>query len=201
MEAAELRCYEVTPGIDLAKLKRQYRFITMRGEELAIRVTIYNDDRSKKTLLMTHGYCMASVYFAKLLPALAEHYRIVMFDNLGWGLNSRTMEVGDALESAAKAEEYLVEWWHSLITELGDDLPPKFYLSGHSAGGAMSMLYAIHHPERIEGLFLQSPACIEDLTDQVYDPYTVRLSDAEDVCPSRAEADKMIASFANNAHI
>jgi pimeloyl-ACP methyl ester carboxylesterase len=83
----------------------------MNGQSLAIRTIIYNDDPSKKTLLMAHGYCMASVYFSRILPALAEHYRIVLFDNLGWGLNSRTDEVGDALESPEKAEKYIVEWW------------------------------------------------------------------------------------------
>ena len=93
------------------KLERRYTFIEMEGQTLAVRTIIYNNDRSKKTLLMTHGYCMASVYFSRILPALAEHYRIVMFDNLGWGLNSRTDAVGDALESPEKAEKYTVEWW------------------------------------------------------------------------------------------
>jgi len=53
---------------------------------------------------MTHGYLMASVFFARLLPALGKHYRIVMFDNLGFGLNQRTDDVGDALENPEKAE-------------------------------------------------------------------------------------------------
>jgi pimeloyl-ACP methyl ester carboxylesterase len=203
LEAAELACYAATPGIDLTRLERKYTFIEMNGQTLAVRTIIYNDDRTKKTLLMTHGYCMASVYYSRILPALAEHYRIVMFDNLGWGLNSRTDEVGDALESPEKAEAYTVEWWRKFIEALGDELPPKFYLSGHSAGGAMCMMYASAHPERIEGMFLQSPASIEDETspDWVYDPYTIRLSDTEDVCPSRSEVDKMIANFANNVHI
>ena len=65
----------------------------------------------------------------------------------------------------------------------------------------MTMLYAIHHPERIDGIFLQSPACIEDLTDQVYDPYTIRLSDQKDECPTKAEVDKTIDNYANNVHL
>ena len=158
---------------------------------------------SKKTLLMTHGYSMASVYFAKLLPGLAKHYRIVMFDNMGWGLNTRTEEVGDALESPEKAERYMLEWWEKLIEALGDTLPPKFYLSGHSAGGAFSMLYACHHPERLAGLFLQSPACIEDTTapDFVYDPYTIRIKDHSAAVPSRREVDKALYKFSNKIHM
>jgi len=77
-------------------------------EPLQIRTYVYNDDMSKKTLLMTHGYCMSSVFFARLLPELSKHYRIVMFDNLGWGLNSRTQNVGDALDSSEKAEQWIM---------------------------------------------------------------------------------------------
>jgi len=83
------------------------------------------------------------------------------------------------------------------------DLPAKFYLSAHSAGGFQSMLYASTHPERIDGLFLQSPACAEDETREgwVYNPYEIRLTDAEDVFPSRAEVDKTIANYANDVHL
>ena len=188
MEAVELRCFEQTPGINMEMLSRSYTLIHVAGERLAVRTFIYNDDRSKKTLVMTHGYCMASVYFSRLLPALAQHYRIVMVDNLGWGLNSRTQNVGDALETAEKAEGWLNTWWDELITALDDVLPAKFYMSGHSAGGHQVMLYASRHPERIEGLFLQSPMCSEDQTspEWVYDPYTIRISDEEDVYPSHA---------------
>ena len=119
------------------QLTSMYVPINVKGQQLAVRTNIYNDDRSKKTLLMTHGYCMAALFFSRIIPALAEHYRIVMFDNLSWGMNSRTDNVGDALESPEKAERWLVTWWENLIEALtrSEDLPAKFYLSGHSAGG------------------------------------------------------------------
>ena len=116
------------------KLTCKYTIINVYGQELAVRTYIYNDDRSKKTLLMTHGYCMASVFFSRIIPALAEHYRIVMFDNLGWGLNSRTDNVGDALDSAESAERWIASWWDQLIDKL--DVPAKFLLAGHSYGAA-----------------------------------------------------------------
>ena len=75
-----------------------------------------------------------------------------MVDNLAWGLNSRTENVGDALGSAEKAEQWINTWWDKLIEAL--DLPAKFYMSGHSAGGAQMMMYVCRHPERCEGLFL-----------------------------------------------
>ena len=111
------------------------------------------------------------------------------------------MEVGDALESAEKAEAWLLEWWQLVIGAL--DLPPKFYVSGHSAGGAQLMIYASAFPERIEGMFLQSPAAAEDHTREgyVYDPYTIRKKDDTAAVPSKKEVDHAIWMFDNNVHI
>ena len=47
------------------------------------------------------------------------------------------------------------------------DMPDKFYLVGHSWGGWGSMMIASIKPERLEGLFLMSPAGTEG-----YDPAT-----------------------------
>ena len=89
------------------------------------------------------------------------------------------------MESPEKAEQYVVTWWEKLIDTLTRecDLPAKFYLSGHSAGGYQIMLYASYHPERIEAMFLQSPACIENEKREgwVYDPYSLRVQDQTDV--------------------
>lgn len=74
----------------MEKLKTKYVNINLAGENLAVRTIIYNDDREKKTLVMTHGFALSSMWFAHILPGLAKHYRIVMFDNLAWGLNTRT---------------------------------------------------------------------------------------------------------------
>lgn len=56
------------------------------------------------------------------------------------------------------------------------------------------MLYASNHPDRIEALFLQSPACTEDTNRDgwEYDPYTIRLVDTENVYPSASQVDQTI---------
>lgn len=56
-----------------------------------------------------------------------------MFDNLGWGLNQRLQDVGEALDSAEKSYEWINMWWDNLIEAL--DLPEKFFMSAHSLGG------------------------------------------------------------------
>lgn len=85
----------------------------MNAETLQVRTFIYDLDSSmhKKTLLLTHGNAMASVFYSRILPGLAAHYRVVMFDNMSWGLNTRLQNVGDALESPEKAERWVIEWW------------------------------------------------------------------------------------------
>ena len=134
MENTEMAIFQAVDGLNLDLLTLSYTNIEVAGERLAVRTYVYNDDKSKKTLFLTHGYVMSSVYFARILPALGQHYRIVMVDNLAWGLNSRTQNVGNALEDPQKAEIWINTWWDKLIDAL--DLPPKFYMSGHSAGGA-----------------------------------------------------------------
>ena len=89
LEAAELALFK-EGGVDLEKLSRKYTTINMEGKELQVRTIIYNDDKTKKTLLMTHGYGMSAVITSfLLLTTLAEHYRIVVFDHGGWGLNTK----------------------------------------------------------------------------------------------------------------
>ena len=55
------------------------------------------------------------------------------------------------------------------------------------------MLYASFHPERIEALFLQSPAGSEEYNEATYDPYKIRITDKDDMAyPSKKEVDKTI---------
>lgn len=82
----------------------KYTVIMMEEQSYAVRTHIYNDDKSKKTLLMTHGFGMSAVLACfKIMKPLAEHYRLVMIDNGGWGLNTKIQHT-KALESAEAAE-------------------------------------------------------------------------------------------------
>lgn len=56
-----------------------------------------------------HCYMNASVSnFAQLLPYLMPTYRVVCFDNCGWGLNSRVDDCS-GLASAEAANAWLLE--------------------------------------------------------------------------------------------
>ena len=166
-------------GLEEKNFTFKYTVIQMDGSPFAVRTIIYDDGQpGKRTLVMTHGYAVACVYFFKILKPLAEHFRIVMFDNNSWGLNTRVQNVGDALESPQKAEAWLVAWLERTFDKLTEqgDIPEKFCLSGHSAGGHFCMVYAGLHPERIEKLFLQSPPAENFYNPEwTYNPYSLRI--------------------------
>ena len=163
----EERCFAAS-GITMEHLKRDYVELNLSMEEAPYRVRVFDidDGTDKKTLVLLHGFGMASCMFGPLLSILAKQYRLVLFDNLGWGLNSRLKE-SKALESAETAEAWVTEMLCKTMGEL--DLPAKFYLAGFSHGGWQACLYASQAPERVESLFLISAAGIESYDEATYD--------------------------------
>ena len=55
MEDLEMQLFN-EGDIDVEKLTRKYTIIQMEGKDYAVRTCIYNDDKDKKTLLMTHDF-------------------------------------------------------------------------------------------------------------------------------------------------
>ena len=81
------------------------------------------------------------------------------------------------MESPEKAEQWLTDWIVKAIDAL--PLPKKFLLVGHSCGGWVAAIYASHRRERIEQLFLISPAGLQPYDEATYNPYAMR--DPDDV--------------------
>jgi pimeloyl-ACP methyl ester carboxylesterase len=125
---------------------------------------------------MTHGFGSASCHFAPIIPRLMKHYRIVLFDNLSFGMNPKN---GQRLADITKPEmidAWLVEFWEQWAKHC-KLLPEKFFLAGHSFGGYQAALYASKNPERIEKAFFLSPACFCKFDPTNYDPYSMRNND------------------------
>ena len=63
----------------------------MDGVPLEVRTHVIEDseEAGKPTLVMMHGFLSASIVFTKMLKGLSAKYRLVLFDNAGWGLNTR----------------------------------------------------------------------------------------------------------------
>ena len=119
-------------GLNAKEFERKYIEIEMDGKPFYVRTLIFGD-KEKKALVMTHGWYGSAIGFFKMFKKLSEHYRLVLFDNCGFGLNSQRQECFALDEGVDACEEWLIEWWTKLINAL--DLPDKFHLAAHSTGG------------------------------------------------------------------
>ena len=71
-------------------MKRGYIHIEMDSKPFAVRTLEVDDSEApKKTLVLMHGFLSASVCFYRILKSLSEKYRLVLFDTMSWGLNTR----------------------------------------------------------------------------------------------------------------
>lgn len=79
-----------------------------------------------------------------VLPALAENYRVVAPDMVGFGFSERPANI-----------DYGVQTWADQVVGLMDTLElPKAHLVGNSFGGAIALRIATQHPDRVGKLVL-----------------------------------------------
>jgi len=79
-----------------------------------------------------------------VLPALAENFRVVAPDMVGFGFSQRPANI-----------EYGVQTWADQVVGLMDTLElPKAHLVGNSFGGAIALRLATQHPDRVGKLVL-----------------------------------------------
>ena len=201
MEKREL---DVLQGvhIDMSKLERRYVTIEMEGKPFKVRVLVYGKkEENKKTLCMTHGYLGNSTVWGHMLNILAEHYRLVLFDNGSFGLNTR-LEKTVATESPEAAEEWFRDWIVKVFDAMTEEaiVPDKFYCASHSIGGWLTCQYASQRPERIEGLFLMSPAGTDPYDEATWDPYSIKDPNDLRCLLKREKVDKIIKNINTLRH-
>ena len=79
-----------------------------------------------------------------VLPALAESFRVIAPDMVGFGFSERPANI-----------EYGVQTWADQVVGLMDTLElPKAHLVGNSFGGAIALRIATQHPDRVGKLVL-----------------------------------------------
>ncbi len=102
-------------------------------------------DEGKGTpLFLLHGNPGAIPVWNKVVPELAQHYRIIAHDRQGFG-QSEKIEEGDFSPQGYAGE----------LTRLMDALKiEKAHLCGLSFGGMVAQCFALDHPERVGGLVL-----------------------------------------------
>jgi pimeloyl-ACP methyl ester carboxylesterase len=79
-----------------------------------------------------------------VLPALAENFRVLAPDMVGFGFSERPVNI-----------EYGVQTWADQVVGLMDTLElPTAHLVGNSFGGAIALRIATQHPDRVGKLVL-----------------------------------------------
>ncbi len=102
-------------------------------------------------LLMVHGYSASKDSWNLLSDQLTESYRILQVDLPGHGGTRAPKDFDYDLENQAEA-------LHAFIEAMGLQ---RVHLLGNSMGGAVAMLYADRHPERLKTLILVDSAGVK----------------------------------------
>jgi pimeloyl-ACP methyl ester carboxylesterase len=101
---------------------------------------------SGDAIVFVHGLGTDSSAWDRVAESLADHHRVVSIDLPGYSLRSTVDEVPQATE--------LADGIDALLEKL--DIP-NAVLVGHSFGGAVCLITAHRHPERVAGLVLVAP--------------------------------------------
>lgn len=103
----------------------------------------------EEELLLLHGLSGSSRWWARNVPTLAERYRVLIPDMVGFGRSRRIGRV----PSLDRMADLLAAWIGAL--DLG-----RVHLAGHSMGGQIAIHFAVRHPDLLRRLVLVDPAGI-----------------------------------------
>jgi len=136
------------------------RFIDVPLGNDSIEVHYKELSSDKPALVLLHGFGASLFSWREVMAPLAETHRVIAFDRPAFGLTERPLrgEWGTATEWSSGVP-YSAEAQADLTTAIMDELDvEQAVLVGNSAGGAVAMLTALEHPERVKALILISPA-------------------------------------------
>ena len=101
-----------------------------------------------RPMLLIHGLVGSSGNWWRNIDALASHASVYAIDQLNAGQSERIAGLDPSLEAAADRVA-------ATMTALG---LADADIAGHSHGGAVAMMLAARHPERVRSLILFAPA-------------------------------------------
>jgi pimeloyl-ACP methyl ester carboxylesterase len=106
------------------------------------------------TFILLHGFGASLFSWREVLGDFSEYGRVVAYDRPAFGLTGRPMPgdwTGESPYSTASNVELLAGLMDALDIE-------KAILVGNSAGGTVSVAFALKYPERTQALILVDPA-------------------------------------------
>ncbi|MED2971980.1 alpha/beta hydrolase [Fictibacillus sp. B-59209] len=103
----------------------------------------YIDEGKGDPMVLLHGFCGSHQYWEEVIPELARDYRVIAPDLRGHGKSS--------ISESACAVEDLSEDIKDLLQHLGLE---KVTMFGHSLGGYITLAFADHQSNRLNGFSL-----------------------------------------------
>jgi pimeloyl-ACP methyl ester carboxylesterase len=136
-----------TPDTDPAAMRAKYGAAPSQFIDLGDGLTIHLRDegpRDALPIVLLHGSNADLHTWDPWAAALSKQYRVIRYDTIGHGLTGRVA-----------AKDYSLEAMAALVGKVADQLGlQRFVLAGNSMGGAVSVRYAMDHPERLSALVL-----------------------------------------------
>ena len=112
------------------------------------------DEGKGDVVVLLHGIESSSAYWKNLIPALAEHRRVIAIDLLGFGDSPKPKNIGYSIDDHVMA-------LHKTLESLG---LKSYSLAGHSLGGIIALAYAGSYPENVKRLTLFAPVFLPSKT-------------------------------------
>ena len=133
-------CVTLTPFDEVRRATPTERFVEVEGRAIYVEQAGSGD-----ALLLVHGFGGSAYSWRLVIPALAEHRRVIAVDLSGFGWTER---VADPEAYTLAAQERLLL---GVLDALGIAVAD---VAGHSYGGGVSLWLAARHPERVRSLVL-----------------------------------------------
>lgn len=140
-----------TREIPYAKLQGKYGLPASQRFEPEPGLQIHYTDEGNpagRTLIFVHGFAASVHAWRPWIERLHNDYRLIAIDLPGHGLTEAPDNYRASLDSNAELVGKLAD--HAGVT--------RFVLAGNSMGGAVSLVFAMKHPERLDGLVLVDAA-------------------------------------------
>jgi long-chain acyl-CoA synthetase len=133
-------------NIDLELYRREVRI----SSDPLVRLSAIDisPDLPRRTLVFLHGFGGQAVQWRYQLQKFSRENRVIALDLRGHGRSDRPNSACDL----AEIESDLL----AALKELQVEMPVT--LVGHSYGGALATVFAIHHPDKLERLILVATA-------------------------------------------
>lgn len=135
-----------TPDTDPAEMKAKYttvasQFIDVDGMKMHVRD---EGPRDAPVIVLIHGSSASLHTWDPWTVAFAKTHRVIRFDVAGHGLTGPHPKRDYSVESFIRAV-------NGVTRKLGVE---RFTIGGNSMGGGIALVYALAHPERLDGLIL-----------------------------------------------